>query len=72
MQLSDGLEALVSLVPAGCPRTGAGPGVAEKLEQFGFTQDPRGDKAALQGRSPVLAGVTSLGLCLSSGSLLRS
>lgn len=63
MQLSDGLEALVSLVPAG---------VAEKLEQFGFTQDPRGDKAALQGRSPVLAGVTSLGLCLSSGSLLRS
>lgn len=59
MQLSDGLEALVSLVPAG---------VTKKLEQFGFTQDPRGDKAALQGRSPVLAGVTSLGLCLSSGS----
>lgn len=46
VQLSDGLEALMSLVPAGQGQgQGAGPGVAKKLEQFGFTQDPCGDKA---------------------------
>lgn len=68
VQLSDGLEALVSLVPAGCPRTGGWSwGRQEAGTIWVYPGPPWG-----QGRSPVLAGVTSLGLCLPSGSLLQS